>query len=114
MEITCLTDLQETEDKKLFDVYDIAELEFELSEPLTEEAFFCAELCEEARYLFRDDLKITDGKFKIETGNFLDILKCLPDACLEWESFPLSFQVETNSSGRGKSVVEVKNPWYKS
>ena len=94
----------------------ITELEFELSQPLHEKVFFCADLAEEDIYLFRDDLEIGGNKFKIQLeSNLLEILKRVYKPALEFEDIKMGFQVELEIDSTFtviRNEQQVKNPWY--
>lgn len=116
MEITCLTKLKPEGAESVFNMYDIIELEFELSEAIHDkEVFCCVHLGDFAVYVYRDNIAVDGKQFKVEIPNFLDCLKSLPQANLNEKTIEMAFQVEFDLN----SVFTVPNnkrwipnPWY--
>jgi hypothetical protein len=117
MEITCLTRLEpENKEENLFSLYDIIELEFELSEAIQEkEVFCCVHLGDFAVYVYRDNIAIDGKRFKVEIPNFLDCLKSLPSANLKGKDIEMAIQVEFDLNSVftvPNNELWIPNPWY--
>lgn len=116
MKLTCLTKLKPAEGEDLFNLYDIASLEFELSEAIQEkEVFCCVHLGDFAVYVYRDNIAVEGKSIKVEIPNFLDCLKDLPSANLKGKKIEMAFQVEfylkdvfTVPNGK----IWIANPWH--
>lgn len=118
MEIKCLTKLiPDSPEESILDLWDIIEMEFQLSEPYTGELFLCIDLADEMTYLFRENLQVEDGYIKARIyQNFIDGVKSLPDSILDGDpTIRLAFQAEMTFDGNFTvplDEIELPNKWY--